>query len=230
MNGNRSVFVSELEVLDEAVFTQERFSKWYNILVDFAVESIDTLREEIGNIDGITYEINTVLLHEVVFDAIVGLKTIVTSENNEVEAPNPFKIAAYLGYWFLRHKPIIFRAEQNFDVEELFEDGGYDENKRKEIIMDIKHLNEVAVARFLISYIFKVDASPVCKKNQFKKIKSSGCMFFDNFEDMLDTVFEKLKYFLTYREISPKTIEHFLEAYSLHPYLPYRCDLWNTEE
>lgn len=228
--GYECVCADELSVLDDIFFTEERFKEWYNMLLDFAGETINLLREETGNIDGVLYEINTVLLHEVVYDAMVGLKTIVNSKNNTVKAPNPFKIASHLGYWFIRHKPIIFRAEYDLNIDEIILASNIDENERKDIITDIKHLNEVAASRFLLRYIFKLESKPICSDRRFKYIKFKECICFNGFPDMLNTIYEKLKYHLTYREVSPKTIEHFLEAYTLHPYLPYTCDLWNTEE
>lgn len=218
-----------LDVFNGDFFTEDRFKEWYNMLLNFAGESLNLIREEIGNVRGISYEINSVLLREVVYDAMIGLRTIVVSENNYVDAPNPFKIAAYLGYWFLRHKPIIFRVEKNFDIDKIEFLTDVDEADRYDIIVDMKHMNEVTVARFLLRYIFKLeDSKPLCNNRKFKSIKSKGCIYFDSFPDMLDTIYEKLKYHLTYRDISPKTIEHFLEAYTLHPYMPYTCDLWNT--
>ncbi len=230
MNCN-SVFADSLPVLDDEFFTEERFQEWYNTLLEFAGETINILREETGNISGISFEINTVLLQEVVYDAMIGLKTIVISDNNTVKAPNPFKVASYLGYWFLRHKPIIFRVEKNLNINEVIFPSDVDENSKKDIIVEIKHLNEVAVARFLLRYIFKLESpKPICDNRRFNKIKSTGCVYFNSFPEMLNTIYEKLKYHLTYRDISPKTIEHFLEAYTLHPYMPYTCDLWNTQE
>lgn len=230
MNSN-CVFADALSVLDDKFFTEERFKEWYNMLLAFAVESINLLREETGNIKDVSYEVNTVLLHEVVYDAMIGLKTIVISDNNTVNEPNPFKIASYLGYWFLRHKPIIFRVKTGLNIDEISFAEDVDPADRKSIIVEMKHMNEVAVSRFLLRYIFKVEcARPLCTRRRFRRIKATGCVFFDSFPDMLLAIFEKLKYHLTYRDISPKIIEHFLEAYTLHPYVPYTCDLWNTEE
>lgn len=228
---SESVFADMLPVLDNDFFTEDRFKEWYNMLLSFAGESINLLREETGNIDGISFEINTVLLKEVVYDAIVGLKTIVISENNTIEAPNPFKIASHLGYWFLRHKPIVFRAEFNLDLDQIEFPSDIDDRQRKELITDIKHLNEVATTRFLLRYIFEIESNkPICSDKRFKQIKKKSCICFDGYPDMLMAIYQKLKYHLTYRSTSPKIIEHFLEAYTLHPYLPYTCDLWNTQE
>lgn len=224
------VFADELSVLDDDFFNEERFKEWYNILLSFAGETINELRDRTGNIDGVLYEINTVLLKEVVYDAMIGLKTIVVCDNNEVKAPNPFKIASYLGYWFLRHKPIIFRAVKDIDIDQLAFPPNVSEQQRKDIIFDMKHLNEVAATRFLLRYIFDMNKKPVCGKICYLNAKNKGNFYFDSFSEMLAIIYEKLKYYLTYRAISPKTIEHFLEAYTLHPYLPYTCDLWNTKE
>ena len=225
---NKCVLTRELEVLDDKFFTKDRYKEWYNLLLGFAVDSINLLREETGNINGIAFEVNTVMLHEAIYDAIVGMKTIVMSFNNTVEEPNPFKIASYLGYWFLKHKPIVFRAASNLDIDKVITSKSVSEAKA--IIMDIKHLNEVAVARFLLRYIFVIDnVKPICNKCRFKTVKNANNLSCNSFNEMLTNVFDKLKYHLTYRSISPKVIEHFLEAYTLHPYLPYTCDLWNTE-
>lgn len=225
------VCAEALPVLDNDFFTENRFIEWYNMMLSFSEATINELREQTGNIRGVAYEINTVLLQEVVYDAMIGLKTIVVSENNKVCAPNPFKIASYLGYWFLRHKPILFRVENNLKVDELVFADDMDAEERERIIFEMKHLNEVTVANFLLRYIFKVEsAKPLCSNLRFKFIKSKGCIYFTSFKEMLATIYEKLTYHLTYRDISPKIIEHFLEAYTLHPYMPYTCDLWNTEE
>lgn len=227
----KSIFVDELPVLDNDFFTDDRFKSWYNMLSDFACATIETLHNEVGGVVGIDYEINTVLLQEVVYDAMIGLKTIVSSEHNIVRHPNPFKIAAYLGYWFIRHKPIAFRAEMNLDIKSLKMPLIDNDDLKKIKIVEIKHLNEVAAAKFLLRYIFVVESKkPLCNQKRCKKIKSNGNFYFEDFQEMLDTIYEKLLYHLMYRDISPKIIEHFLEAYTLHPYVSYTCDLWNISE
>lgn len=160
---NKSVIIKDLPVLDNDFFTETRFKEWYNMLLCFAVETRNVLCDEIGNIDGLDFEINQVLLREVIYDAMIGLKTIVVSKNNDIEAPNPFKIAAYLGYWFLRHKPIIFRVDKNFDIENIIFPPSINNEQRKYLIYKIKHLNEVAVTNFLLRYIFRTD----CKKKSY---------------------------------------------------------------
>lgn len=227
------VSVEYLKVLgsDDHYFNKDRFKEWCNLLYNFSHDSIEILHEEIGNVEGIAFEINTVLIQEAVYDAMIGLKTIVASENNEVQSPNPFKIAAYLAYWFVRHKPIIFRAESGLDINSIQLNLRIAEEDRLEIINEIKHLNEVVATRFMLRYIFEVDSQkPLCTTKKAKSLKAQGRFCFDCFEDMFAAVYEKLKYYITYREISPKILEHFLEAYTLHPYLPYTTDLWNTEE
>lgn len=227
------VVANSLDVLDEgdqSFFNKSLFKDWTNKLYEFSYSTIEILREEIGNVEGVSFEINYTLLQEVVYDAIIGLKTIVVSKNNTVEAPNPFKIAAYLAYWFVRHKPIIFRAENKVRVDDLQFASYVDEENRKAAIVEMKHLNEVAVARFMLSYIFRVNCKkPVCEDSRICHLQKKGKLYFDSFGDMFDAVYDKLVYHLTYREISPKILEHFLEAYTLHPYLPYTTDLWNTE-
>lgn len=227
------VSAKSLKVLDDdgSFFNEELFKEWCNLLYKFSFQTISILREEIGNIEGIHFEINTVLIEEVVYDAMIGLKTIVASDNNDVEAPNPFKIAAYLAYWFIRHKPILFRADSRLDINSIPLNSQIDEEHKRAIIADMKHLNEVAAARFMLRYIFEVDCKkPFCTVKRSQKLKGKGYFCFDCFADMFDAIHEKLKYFITYRDISPKVLEHFLEAYTLHPYLPYTADLWSTRE
>ena len=224
------VFVKDLPVLDDGgFFTEERFKEWYNMLVDFSGETINQLRDLTGNISGVLFEINTVLLKEVIYDAMIDLKKVVISKNNGINEPNPFKIASTLGYWFLRHKPIVFRASKDLDLDNIEFASGLSSEERKDIIVEIKHMNEIAMTNFLLRYIFNFDNEPVCRSKRFKKVKAAGCNCFDNFEDMMYALYEKLYYHLMYREISPKIIEHFLEGYTIHPYLPYTCDLWNTK-
>lgn len=229
--GSGSITSEELRVLDEGFFNKQRFIEWHNMLLDFAGESIKILQEQIGNIEGVSYNINPVLLREVVYDAMIGLKTIVASENNTVESPNPFKIAAYLGYWFLRHKPILFIVANNTDVDSLTFESDESGALRKDIIIDMKHINELTVAHFVLRYIFEIENdNPICGQRCLRKVKKTGTFCFDDFDEMLNAIYEKLKYHLTYRAVSPKTLEHFLEAYTLHPYLPYTSDLWNTND
>ena len=172
----KSVIIEDLPVLDNDFFTENRFKEWYNMLLCFAIETKNVLCDEIGNIDGLDFEINEVLLKEVIYDAMIGLKTIVVSENNKVKAPNPFKIAAYLGYWFLRHKPLIFRVVRNFDVEKIVFPSNISADEQKYLIYKIKHLNEVAVTNFLLRYIFKIDCKnrPTCGKLCYLKVKSKS--------------------------------------------------------
>ena len=224
------IYTTSLDAIQSDFFNETRFKEWYNILAIFSVEYINTLTEKIGNIIGIQYEINYTLLREVVYDAMIGLQTVVTSKNNGVEKPNPFKIAAYLGYWFIRHKPIYFRTMRDFDIENLTPATPLQPSEIKEVINNMKHANEYVAATFLLRYIFDTSQNPVCEKYELQKVKRTGCFYFENFEDMLRVIHSKLKYHLTYREISPKVIEHILEAYTLHPYAPYTSDFWNPNE
>ena len=223
------VIAGKLPVLDDDFFNEDRFKEWYNLLANFAIECISQLCDDIGNVENVAFELNTVLLQEVVYDAMIGLKTIVQSGNNKVEKPNPFKIASHLGYWFVRHKPIVFRAAYQLNVNDLCFPSDVDKNDKNYLIVLIKHINEATAAGFMLRYIFKVEAKPLCGEFMFRKVHYQGNLSFGSFEDMMKEVYEKLRYHLTYREISPKVLEHFLEAYTLHPYVPYTCDLWGIE-
>ena len=188
-----------------------------------------------GNIEGFYYQLNPTVLEEVIYDAIIGLRKIVLSENNDVTEPNPFKIASHLGYWFVRHKPIMFcQWKTNFDLEKIkFSDKiESDPELKLAAIWEIKHINEIVAVTFMIRYIFKIDDENniICDKKELKKFKNKGKFYFNDFSELGNAVFDKLKYHISYRSITPEIIEHFLEGYTLHPIWELTANLWEAEE
>lgn len=59
------------------------------------------------------------MINEVVGDAVIGMSKIIDKTPHPVEHPNAFKISAYLGYWFLRHKPISVLYPNEVDLNRI---------------------------------------------------------------------------------------------------------------
>ena len=235
MGTMKNVFAKKLEVLDDQFFDKDLFTKWFNNLYDCTEITLQQFKDSIGNIEGFYYQLNPTVLEEVVYDAIIGLRKIVVSENNDVKEPNPFKIAAHLGYWFVRHKPIMFcQWTTGFNFEEIKFKDKIENNAELKLatIWEIKHINEIVAVAFMIRYIFKIDneESIICDDRELKKFKGTGNFYFQDFNELGNAVFDKLKYHLSYRSITPETIEHFLEGYTLHPIWKLTANLWEAEE
>lgn len=230
----KNVLARKLKVLDDGFFNEELFVKWYNDLHDCTDAILESFKKELGNIEGFYYQLNPTMLREVVYDAIIGLRKIVFSDNNEVSEPNPFKIASHLGYWFVRHKPIMFcQWDSKFNLEEIkFKDSiQNDEDLRLITIWEIKHINEIVAAAFMIRYIFLIDEQNIiCGESNLNKIKKTGKFYFNDFSELSNAVIDKLRYHISYRCISPEVLEHFLEGYTLHPIWKLTAKLWEAEE
>lgn len=231
----KNVLAKNLKVLDEGFFNKALFAKWYNDLYNCTKITLKEFKKTLGNVEGFYYQLNPTMLEEVVYDAIIGLRKIVLSENNDVTEPNPFKIASHLGYWFIRHKPIMFCQWRNdFKLEELkFKDEiENDEERKMAAIWEIKHINEIVATTFMIRYIFNInnESNIVCGKKSLKKVQDRGNFYFKDFNELGDAVLDKLKYHVSYRCITPEVIEHFLEGYTLHPIWELTANLWEAEE
>lgn len=228
----KNVLARRLPVLDDDFFTKELFAKWYNDLYVCIDAVLRLFKKELGNVEGFYYQLNPTILKEVVYDAIIGLRKIVLSENNEVSEPNPFKIASHLGYWFIRHKPIMFcQWDTKFDLEMIkFKDHiQNDEELKLTTIWEIKHINEIVAAAFMVRYIFLVDEI-ICDVSSLKEVKKTGKFYFKDFNELSDAVIDKLRYHISYRCITPEVLEHFLEGYTLHPIWKLTAKLWEAEE
>ncbi len=231
----KNVLAKNLRVLDDGFFNKQLFAKWYNDLYSCTQSTLGEFKKTLGNVEGFYYQLNPTMLEEVVYDAIIGLRKIVLSENNDVTEPNPFKIAAHLGYWFIRHKPIMFcQWENDFSFEDItFRDAIENDNELKmAAIWEIKHINEIVATTFMIRYIFKInnESNIVCGKKNLKNVQKKGNFYFQDFNELSDAVMDKLKYHISYRCITPEVIEHFLEGYTLHPIWELTANLWEAEE
>ncbi len=238
----KNILAEELKVLEEPTednpdpfFTQELFKKWYDELYDCAQYTVDTFKEKsLGHLLGVDYNLNPILLREVIYDAIIGLKKIVKSDNNRVERPSAFKIAAHLGYWIIRHKPVIFLCfDDGIDIRDytFMPEIESSDEKRKATIWEMKHINELFATNFMLRYIFDTnDKKVICKSRELKKFQDTGTYCFHSFQEMGDVIADLLKYHLAYRSISPEVLEHVLEGYTLHPVWQMTGNLWTDPD
>lgn len=229
------VYFDFVDVADEKVFTKQRMREWEKNLRDAYSDVLDEMQSKMSKESPIQFFMNFSLLEETVVDAVIGMRKIVNSDNNFVEEPNAFKIVAYLTYWFLRHKPISTHFPEDFRLEDVkiqntqnFSDGDMQEECRR-FAWQLKHINEYVAAQFALTYIFDFDRE-ICKMHDYKRIQRTDekKIIFDDFDDMKIKMFDKFIYYLSYRAIAPKVIEHILEAYTFHPAWGLTGAHWNT--
>lgn len=231
----RPVYFDFVNVADDKVFTLQQMKEWELRLRDAYVDVLEEIQEKMDKDSPIQFFLNFSLLEETVVDAVIGMRKITSSENNAVEEPNSFKIVAYITYWWIRHKPVSthfpadYRLEyvkvkkEKDDTEELIQE------KSKRLAWQLKHINEYVAAQFSLTYIFDF-SKEICGMRQYKRIQriDQNQSSFDDFDDMRYEMFDKFIYYLSYRAIAPKVIEHILEAYTLHPAWGLTGPHWNT--
>lgn len=221
---NRPVYYDYLDIYDDKVFTHERVNMWKSHLCDCYEDVYKGLKAKLDYSSPINFNLSISMLDEVLVDAVIGMRKVVTSDNNSVEDPNTFKIAAYLSYWWLRHKPVYlhypigFRLEAVEVKEEIAENVQERERLKKELCWQLKHINELVAVQIVSTYIFNFERE-ICGRADCRRIKSieKDKFRFANFDEMRDDILKKLTYYFSYRAIAPKVIEHMLEAYTFHP-------------
>lgn len=231
----KPVYFDFVNVADENVFTESKMRGWERQLRDAYVDVLEVIRDKMDKQVPVQFFLNFSLLEESVIDAVIGMKKITNSENNAVESPNSFKVAAYLTYWWLRHKPVSTHFPGNYRIEyvkvknagKLGEEEAYDENMK--LSWQLKHINEYVAAQFALTYIFDFEKE-VCGNKAYKRIKKEEGenITFSGFEEMQAEMFDKFVYYISYRAIAPKMIEHLLEAYTVHPAWGLTGPHWNT--
>lgn len=229
------VYFDFVDVADEKVFTKQRMREWEKNLRNAYSDVLDEMQEKMSKESPIQFFMNFSLLEETVVDAVIGMRKIVNSDNNSVEEPNAFKIVAYLTYWFLRHKPISTHFPEDFRLEfvkirnipNISEEDMRKEYRR--FAWQLKHINEYVAAQFALTYIFDF-SKEICRMRDFKRIQKvdDNKLVFEGFDDMKNKMFDKFIYYLSYRAIAPKVIEHILEAYTFHPAWGLTGAHWNT--
>jgi hypothetical protein len=231
MSVGNHVFYSFVDVIDDddGVFTKSKAYEWKLHLLDSYEEVFKIMKAKIDSSFPISFFFSRALAEEVIIDAIIGMKKIVNSRSNDIESPNAFKIAAYLAYWWLRHKPVSVHYPSGYDLENLqIIDNGYEDPKdeQRKILWQLNHINELVAVQIVVSYIFRFD-KVLCGKKECNKIKKSDENFcFSNFDEMKSEILRKLTYYFSYRAIAPKIIEHILEGYTFHPAWGLSGNLW----
>ncbi|MGN0486431.1 MAG: hypothetical protein ACI4GB_04290 [Acutalibacteraceae bacterium] len=232
---DRFVYIKSIDIYDDTVFTKERTLEWENHLLDSYEDVFLGIKAKIDPVSPVKFNINKALLDETIIDAVIGMRKITDSSFNSVEDPNSFKIAAYLAYWWLRHKPASVYYPDNFELNDVKIVGcplGSDEEyERQKLIWQLKHVNELVAVQTVFTYIFDFDVV-LCDKRSCRRIKNAEKerFCFENFEEMKDVLFKKLTYYFAYRPITPKTIEHILEGYTFHPAWGLTGPQWNLDD
>lgn len=233
---NDFVYYGYVDIYDD-IFTEERLYEWKKHIVNSYKVVRDVLRQKIDPDSPIEFCVNYSLLKEVIVDAVIGMKKITDSSFNSVENPNAFKVAAYLSYWWLRHKPVCVYYPAYFELDDvnIYTRDKMDEKKldeeQKKLAWQLKHINELVAVQLVSTYIFDFD-NQVCTQRRCDKIKrKDGANFsFENFDQMMEVFLRKLTYYFSYRAIAPKMIEHMLEAYTFHPAWGLTGVQWSIEK
>ena len=225
------VFLDQVNVFDDKVFTTDRAIDWMNHMLNSYADVLRELKIKIDTSVPISFYVNKSLVLEVLVDAIIGMRKITDSAIHPVQNPNAFKIAAYIGYWWLRHKPVSLHFPGRYFLEQVkIVDGEYQdaEYERQKTIWRLKHINELIAVQIVATYIFRFDRV-FCKKRQCDRIKKLDDNFcFEDFEEMKTVILQKLTYYFAYRPLAPKIIEHILEGYTFHPAWGLTGPQWAT--
>ena len=232
---DRFVYIAPVDIYDENVFTHKRINEWKNHLLDSYEDVFKGLKNRINSNFPIKFSLSKSLLDEIIIDAVIDMRKITDSHFNSIEDPNSFKIAAYLSYWWLRHKPIsvLYSNSKGLEDIELSEQyaGNDEEYSKQKLIWQLKHVNELVAVQIVCTYIFDFD-TVLCGKVKCALIKrKEGERFcFEDFDEMKDVILKKLTYYFAYRTITPKTIEHILEGYTFHPAWGLTGPQWNIDD
>lgn len=242
---NKSVFLTAIAVSDDDFFTDDRLDEWKKFITTRAYEVCEELKSKIDLADGIDYFISYTHINEVIRDAVVGMRKIIYRTPHEVEHPNAFKIAAYLSYWFLRHKPVSIYYPEETDLDFITLKSKNEVLSNEEVSWKLKHINEVIAVDIVTSFLFDFD-KVVCDQTQCKFVSKANTVKvtdtetgkkineklfdFKNFDELRALMINKLTYYFAYRAIAPKVIEHILEGYAFHPAWGLTGAHWKTEK
>lgn len=217
------VFLKLVDVYDDEIFTPDRVKEWKNHIVTCYKTTYNKLKSNIDNSSPISFFLDKNLLEEVFVDAIVDMRKITDTKLHDIEDPNAFKIAAYLSYWWVRHKPVSIHYPSGYNLNDivLTKTGLTHDEYEKELqklVWRLKHINEMVAVQIAFNYIFDLE-KPLCNAKQCVKIKEmeKENFCFESFLDMQRVILKKLTYFFAYRTLDAKMIEHMLEGYTLHP-------------
>ena len=232
------VFIGCINIYDGDLYTRRKAATWALQLIRSYRVVYQGLKEQLDPVCPISFQISKSLVDEAVIDAIIGLRKITDSTNNKVSEPNAFKIAAYLAYWWLRHQPAYLHYPKGYKIDDaklsdVILDDLNDEKKLEKTRLfrwKLKHINELVAVHFVSTYIFQFE-NVICGKPQEKRIKKKEKdeFCYVSFVEMMSEMLDKLTYYFAYRAITPKVIEHILEAYTIHPAWKYTGNLWHGD-
>ena len=194
---------------DKYDVVNKKYTKEYiDELAEEIIENIkcvaEVVRQELGS--SITIDYDETLVSQILIDAIEDLKRI--QNFHPVKNVNAIKEAAYIGYWWVRRKPVMVNgriSDINLDTAT-----GDENNKIKAHLLFI---NEFCVSRYVMPKIFCLDQEiKYCATKANKEAWSKAK--------------ENLIYFLAYRADNPKSIEALLTSYTLHPLWVQKQDFW----
>lgn len=224
--------IDYVEIIHGDFFTKQRLSEWRLFIAKCCLNVCDDLMAKIDPKCEITYFLSESLLKEVVGDAVIGMDKIIERTPHKVERPNAFKIAAYLGYWFLRHKPISVLYPAKKDLDNI--SSAYNvKTDVKYLSWQLKHINESVAVNIVTTFIFDFE-NELCTQKECNRIKAkntfdkNSAFNFDDFNQQRKIILQKMTYYFTYRAIAPKVIEHMLEGYAFHPAWALTGAHWNT--
>lgn len=224
--------IDYVKITNDDFFTKERLSDWRLFISKCCLDICEGLIAKVNPKNHVSYFLSEALLNEVIGDAVIGMSKIIDKTPHPIEHPNAFKIASYLGYWFLRHKPISVLYPSNVDLNNL-ELAPNVETDAKYLSWQLKHINESVAVNIVTTFIFDFDQE-VCTQKQCESIKKKNicngepAFAFVDFSQQRKVLLQKLTYYFTYRAIAPKVIEHMLEGYAFHPAWALTGTHWNT--
>lgn len=225
--------IDYVKITNDDFFTKKRLAEWRIFIANCCRDICEGLIEKVDPKCHVSYFLSESLVNEVVGDAVIGMAKIINKTPHPVEHPNAFKIAAYLGYWFLRHKPISVLYPDAVDLNKI-QVASSVRTDPKYLSWQLKHINESVAVNIVTTFIFNFNQE-LCTSKQCKKIKNKNicndksAFAFDDFEHQRRIMTQKLTYYFTYRAIAPKVIEHILEGYAFHPAWCLTGPHWNTD-
>lgn len=224
--------ISHVKITNGDFFTTEKIAEWKIFIANSCRSICNGLIGKVAPEYHLKYFVSESLIEEVVGDAVIGMSKIIDKTPHLIEHPNAFKIAAYLGYWFLRHKPISILYPKEVNLNKIQVASGVQANA-EHLSWQLKHINESVAVNIVTTFIFDFDKE-LCNSKQCNKIKNhnvcngQSAFSFVDFRHQRKIMLQKLTYYFTYRAIAPKVIEHILEGYAFHPAWNLTGPHWNT--
>ena len=209
------------DVIKKGDFFNEKVAKeWMdtitNVVIEFAKhisDYIDVAESNTSDDTGIIINLSDDLLAQTIIDAIVDLRRI--SNLHRVKKPNLIKIAAYLGYWFVRRKPvqIIGDIEYIQPTSELRKNNKIEINKKlNQIKTNLQFVNEIIAVRFMMATFLDFSKDDSCSDSQKRD---------------WNAVIEYANYYMAYRAESPNPASEscikklFCQSGNLSVWIPF---------